>query len=246
MRSKFDTKLPEDIFHYILNYLSSDSESVRSQAGRNRTLLTCALVSRSWAQMCRSRSTFKLSTTNFRGLRMVLESPLSTFAWARNLTVGPHLQLKSIPVDWFHETVPYLSALKRLKSLSFIDPPSFSNFDELLNLLCIFPSLQSLSLCGVHISDMTWSPSRSRSCLSLSSITIRGVNPGIFQWLHSQNAIHAVRFFRASIGKAEDLELIGSFLNLNVNAGTLKQLHISFERWNGTPYGENYLSSSSA
>jgi hypothetical protein len=228
MRSTVDSALPEDVFHEILTYFSYDYDSDR------QTLLICALVSRSWAQICRSRWTLELSINNFQGLQVLLESPLSSFSWVRNLVV-----FQSLPVaaDWFYETVPYLTALKRVRSLSLLYPPPFSNFDELLTLLCVFPSLQSVLLSGVQISDCIWSPSRPRHCPSLSSITLQDYNPGIFQWLQSQKAIHVVRSFHATIMDIGDFELMDSFLQ--PSARMLQHLHITFEN---SMCGETYLS----
>jgi hypothetical protein len=167
---------------------------------------------------------------------VLLESPLSSFSWVRNLVV---LGLGSQPetFDRFRETVPYLSALTRVKSLSLIYPPNFPNFDELLNLFCVFPSLQSVLLSGVRISDWTWSTSRPRLRPSLSSITLQEQTPGILLWLQPQKTFHAVRSFRGTIVDTEGFELMDSFLQ--PSAGTLQHLDITF---GGDAYkcGKNY------
>jgi hypothetical protein len=205
--------LPEDIFYEILSYFSYNDDP--------EALAICALVSRSWTRICRSRWTLKLSTTNFQHLQQLLQSPLTSFSWVRNLEI-----YHCSPVEAFHKTVPYLAALKRVNSLSLFTPTPFYNFDMLLNLLCIFPSLQSVSLSGVQFYEWTWSPSRPRHRPSLSSITIENGNSGIFQWLQSQQKTHTVRSFRATFADTEEFELMDSFLQ--PSAGMLQHLDITF------------------
>jgi hypothetical protein len=228
MRGRIDSALPEDISYEILSCFSYDDDA--------DTLLICALVSRSWACISRSRWTLKVTSNNFWDLQRLLDSPMTSFAWVRNLVV-----LTRPGIYWFRETVPYLAALKRVNSLSLIRPPPFSNFDELLNLLCLFPSLQSVLLSGVYISDWTWSPSRPRGCPSLSSISLETENSGIFQWLQSQKGIHKIVSFRTTIRNAHDFGLMDSFLQ--PSAGLLRHLHITFARLY-SDQGENYLLSS--
>jgi hypothetical protein len=123
--------------------------------------------------------------------------------------------------QWFHKTVPYLVVLKRVHSLSLTCPFLFS-IDELLNLLCVFMSLQSVLLFSIYISDWTWSLSwaRRRPRLSEFSGYSRKCS-SLLLWNHPES------------------ELMDSFLQ--PSAGIIQHLHITFRRWNASGSDENYL-----
>jgi hypothetical protein len=225
-----DRALPEDIFHEISSFFSYDDDS--------DTLLICALVSRSCAWISRRRSTLRLSRKNFRDLQGLLESPLTTFPWVRNLVVHESRDMPTA-ADWFHETIPHLAVLKRVESLSLVNLAPFSNFDELLNALCVFPSLHSVLLSGIRVSDWTWYKYRPRHRPTLSNITLEAENRGIIQWLQSQTKIHPVRSFSAVIVDREELELMDKFLQ--PSADILQHLHITFRSWDASKGSENYL-----